>query len=60
MLLCLVKYFALKFDFLPWLEWLVMVAAGIADRTGMGHEGKLLSGHAQQVCKWGPGRPTDR
>jgi hypothetical protein len=32
----------------------------VADKTGLGHEGRLLIGHAQQVKRGFRGRPTDR
>src|SRR5215470_15491506 len=46
--------------------WFAMVSGAaarvcwVADKTGMGHEGRLLIGHAQQVMSGFRGRPTDR
>jgi hypothetical protein len=42
MLLCLVKYFEWEFEFVFRLSEMVQTGCWVADKTGMGHEGRLL------------------
>ena len=50
MLLCLVKYFEWEIWIsFPLPEMAVKWGCWVADKTGWGHEGRLLLGHAQQV-----------